>query len=361
MAKTIANVLVGEATLYVRRPNDALAEWSTEHAQAGTHSAKLYKGGSGDAGSTHLQITPPTGITLANWTTGAAAGHYTWYYWYEALTANWVQAEFRFEDPTDGSEGWVEITCVPHQTHLGTAGWLQYDLATDPVVGFGGWGELGIGAAFFDWDLGDTVSTVEATINALGVVDNASDWILTRVRFELWEAEPARSAWIDTVVINNVAYTIEPGGTAPAMVLSSPYTEVGYTDDGVTMEYTVEETDIMVHEETFPVDSAIAREGITVTCNMAEASLANINQAMAGAVLSGSKLTLGDGVNKTMNLKIEGTNPDGYLRAIQFPKVVASGTVGMSYKKDDKTIVPVTFKALKAQDEQVCTIVDNAA
>ena len=127
------------------------------------------------------------------------------------------------------------------------------------------------------------------------------------------------------------------------------------------MEYAAEESDIMVHEETFPIDSVITKETITVTCNMAEASLANINNAMAGAVLSGSKLTLGDGVNKTMNLKIEGANPDGFLRAIHIPKAVASGTVGMSYKKGEKTIVPVSFKALKTTDSDVCTIVDNAA
>ena len=361
MAKTISNVLVGVATLYVKQPNDAIAEWDDAHAYAGTYAAKLYKSGTGDAGSTHLQIIPPTGETLANWTIGAAASEYTWWYYYEATTANWVQTEFRFEDPTAGSEGWVEITCVPHQGHLGTAGWLQYDLATDPVVGFGGWGEDGIGDAFFDWDLGDTVSTVEATINGLATVDNASDWILTRVRFELWEAAPERSAWIDSVVLNNVAYTIEPGGTAPAMSFSSPFTEVGYTEDGVTMEYAAEATDIMVHEETFPIDSAITKESITVTCNMAEASLTNINNAMAGAVLSGNIITLGDGVNKTMNLKIEGTSPAGYLRAIQIPKAVASGTVGMSYKKGEKTIIPISFKALKAQDNNVCTIVDNAA
>lgn len=361
MAKTIANVLVGEATLYVKQPSDAIAEWSDTRCQAGTYSVRLYKDGTGNAGSTHLQITPPAGETLANWTTGCAANEYSFWYYYEALTANWVQMEFRFEDPTAGSEGWVEITCVPHQTHLGTAGWLQYDLATDPVVGFGGWGEDGIGDAFFDWDLGDTVSTVEATINGLAVVDNCSDWLLTRVRLELWEAAPARSAWVDTVELNGVTYTIEPGGTAPAISLSSPYTEVGYTEDGVTMEYSSEQTDIMVHEETFPVDSAITKEGITITCNMAEASLTNINNAMAGAVLSGSIITFGDGVNKTMNLKIEGTNPAGYYRAIQIPKAVASGTVGMSYKKGEKTIVPVTFKALKVQDIPVCTIVDNVA
>lgn len=360
MAKTIANVLVGVAELGIRQPNDAIAEWDDEHAYAGLRSAKIRKTGSGAAGSTHLQITPPVGETLANWVIGCAANQYTWWYYYQALTANWVQAEFRFEDPTAGSEGWVEITCVPHQAHLGTAVWAQYDLVADPVVGFGGWGELGIGNAFFDWDLGDTVSTVEGTINALPQVDNCSDWILTRVRFELWEAEPARSAWIDSVVLNGIAYTIEPGGTAPAMTLSSPFTEVGYTEDGVNLEYTADTADIEVEEETFPIDRVITKETVAITCNMAESSLFNIDKAMAGAVLVGSILTLGDGVNKTMNLRIQGTNPAGFTREIFVPLATATGAVGMGYKKGEKTIVPVTFQALKG-DSQALTIVDNAA
>ncbi len=360
MAKTIANVLTGVATLYVKEPNDAIAEWSNAHAYAGTWAAKLYKGGTGNDGSTHLQITPPTGETLANWTIGCAANEYSFWYYYAAITGNWVQMEFRFEDPTAGSEGWVEITAVPHQATLGTAAWLQYDLASDPVVGFGGWGELGEGQSFFDWDLGDTVSTVEATINALPQVDNCSDWILTRVRLELWEATPARTAWVDSVKLNGVTYTVEPGGTAPAMSLSSPYTEVGYTEDGVTMTYTAETADIEVEEETFPIDRVITKETAEITCNMAESSMFNIDKAMAGSVLSGSIITLGDGVNKTMNLKIEGTNPAGYLRAIQIPLATATGAVGMAYKKGSKTVVPVTFQALKG-DGPAVTIVDNAA
>jgi len=362
MAKTIANVLVGVATLSIRQPNDAIAQWSKEHAYAGTWSAKLYKGGSGNAGSTCLEIDASgLGETLATWTTGCAANQYTYWHYFEALTANWVQVEFHFEDQTAGSEGWCDITAVPHQGHLGTAAWVQYDMVTDPVVGFGGWGEEGIGDNFFDWDLGDTVSSVEGTINALPEVDSASDWVLTRIRFELWEAESARSAWIDSIELNGVAYTIEPGGTAPGMTLSSPFTEVGYTEDGVKLEYTASEADVDVEEETFSIGRVITKETLAVTCNMAESSLYNIDKAMAGSVLSGSILTLGDGVNKTMNLKIAGTNPAGYIREILIPLATATGTVGMSYRKGEKTVVPVTFQALKPTTGKVCTIVDNAA
>ena len=49
------------------------------------------------------------------------------------------------------------------------------------------------------------------------------------------------------------------------------------------MEYAAEQADVMVHEETFPVGSALTSESLTITCNMAEASLVNLNNAIGYA------------------------------------------------------------------------------
>lgn len=357
MAKTIANVLVGVAKLLVRQPNDSIAEWDTAHAQAGTHSVKLYKSGSGDAGSTHLELSGLTsrGITMTH--VAADPTDFSFYYWLSGAVGNYVQFEMRFEDPD--SEAWAEITVVNQQTKTPAdpEAWVQETLAGADLCGIGGHAEDG--TPFFLWDLSVTITDMATDCNTAGCTD-AGAFILERVRLELWESTPVRTAYIDTVEIDGTVYTIEPGGTGPGIALSSAFTEVGYTEDGVTMEYAAEQSDIIVHEETFPIGSALTSESLSITCNMAEASLVNMNNAMAGAVLSGSKITLGAGVNKTMNLKVEGTNPAGFLRAIHIPLAIASGTVGMSYKKGDKTIVPVTFKALKG-DNPACTIVDNAA
>ncbi len=351
------NVLVGVATLSVREPNDAIAEWSTVQQQAGTQSVRLYKGGSGNAGSTHFQMVPPTGITLANWTTGIAAADYSFYHHLAAITANWVQAEYRFEDPN--SDAWVEITWLGLQSALGTAAWVQQVLLDADLGGYGGVGEAG--ASFFNFGPLTAMSGMEAAINGEGVVTSASDWILARVRLELWEVSPERTCYVDTIEINGVTYTIEPGGTAPAMSLSSPYRELGYTEDGVTLTYTADEADVEVEEETIPVDRVITKETVEVTCNLAENTLANMNVAMAGGVLSGNILTIGSGVNKTLNLKIEGVSPEGFLRAVHIQKCTATGAVAQSYNKGPKTVIPVTFQALKTTGVPAVTIVDNAA
>lgn len=357
MAKTIANVLVGVAALSIRYPNDAIAEWSEPGYLLLPQSAKLLKTGSGAAGSTHIQFTPPTGITfLAAMTTAA---DYGFAHMEPVQVANWAQMELRFEDPN--SVGWVEVTSMPLQVGAGNVGdGTWYDLDMTDAGGdtmYGGHDENGVGffdATLINWSLAGIQAGVD------GHVGDPDDWILTRVRVELWEPEPARYCYIGQVKIAGTDYEVTPGGTAPGMSLGSPFTEVGYTEDGVTMEYTAEEADIDVEEETFSINRVITKETMAITCNMAESSLFNIDKAMAGAVVSGSVLTLGEGVNKTMNLKIAGINPAGYTREILIPVATATGAVGMAYKKGEKTVVPVTFQALKG-DSPAVTIVDNAA
>jgi len=358
MANVIANVLIGVATLGIRQPNDAIAEWSTDPVQAGTYSVKLYKGGTGNAGSTHLEIIPPAGILGNSFTAAIAAGHYEYYHYCSAVVGNFGQFELKFEDPD--SPGWVEITGVPLQGHLGGAAWVQQTAAAVDKVGFGGWDETGIAGSFFDWDLGNDWSDVYGAING-HLVDTMANWVLKRVRIELWEASPLRTMYVDTVKINNVDYTVEPGsGTAPGMSLGSPYRDVGYTEDGVTFEYTADTVDMEVEEETFAINRVIAKETLAITCNMAEISVDNLNDAMPGAVRIGNVITLDAGVNKTMNLKIQGTNLAGFHREILIPNATTTAMVGMSYRKGEKTIIPITIQALKGISD-TCTIVDNIA
>jgi len=359
MAKTIANVLSGVATLSVREPNNARAEWSEVEPHVGDHCVKLSKDGTGDAGSTHVELGGATliarGITMTLWTAAIDTNSF-FFKTLDTTVGNYAQMEFRFEDPD--SDAWAEITAVPLQGHTGDPIWVDQELADGDMSGIGGIDE--IGNSFFLWVLA-ALSTQQGVIEGLCSGADCSNWILSRVRVELWEAGPERGCYVDSIEVMGTVYAIEPGGNAPGLSLSSPFREIGYTEDGVTMEYTAETTDIEVAEETVPIDRVLTKETISVTCNMAESSLYNIDKAMAGSVLSGSILQIGAGVLKTMNLKIEGTNPAGFKRAIHLPLVTATGTVGMAYKKGEKTVVPVSFQALKPVTEAACTVVDNAA
>ncbi len=352
------NVLVGVASLAIRQPNDALAMWSTTQKYAGNRSAKLYKSGSGNAGSTHLEaLFPDSSIDVDAFL--ADPTDYSFWYWYSAVTGNFVQFELKFEDPN--SDGWMEVTVMVHQTTLGdgpTMGWRQKALALTDAIGYGGVNETG--ESFFDYDLGDTIAEVVSGPAGQAAAPVVGDWKLRRIRLELWESEPERTAYVDSLEVDGTVYTVEPGGTLPGMSLSSPYTDAGYTEDGVNINYSVEMTMIRVEEETYPVNARIGSETLEIVCNMAESSLYNIDKAIAGSVLSGNILTLGAGVVKEMSIKLTGKTPGGFIRSYEFPRVVATGAVGMSYRRAEKTIVPLTLTALKPRGEPVGTFVDNA-
>ncbi|KKM15256.1 hypothetical protein LCGC14_1697950 [marine sediment metagenome] len=134
--------------------------------------------------------------------------------------------------------------------------------------------------------------------------------------------------------------------TTPGTASGSVTTEFGYTKDGVTIEYNAEITDIEVEEETFPINRVITKEQLTVTCNLSENLLANLERAMAGALTGGAGVVdLGGGAQQTMALRIAGTGPGGTTRTIYIPYAHPIGVVGMAYKKGEETIIPVSFRA----------------
>ena len=363
----ISNVLVGVATLGVRQPNDAIAEWSTADRHQGTYSVKLTKRSGGTNGGTGIKFCPPS-ITLGTWDTQVNTAPLYQFWFRNQLTVgvrNWVQWGFRFDDPDSNAH--AEITVYPYHSIAGDNIWTVCDLgvlaeAATPAPA-ASYGANEVGTAVNTWGAGLHTDTIRAAIgNGCVVADPASadDWVLSWVKINLYEGEDARYSYIDEIKVHGVSYSLEPGGDLPALEFESPYTEVGYTEDGVTMEYTADTAGIEVEEETFEIGRVITKETLAITCNMAEASLFNMDKAMAGSLLSGSILKLGAGTMKTMNLKLAGTNPAGFNREIFIPLATSTGAVGMPYKKGEKTVVPVTFQALKGT-EPACTIVDARA
>jgi len=150
-----------------------------------------------------------------------------------------------------------------------------------------------------------------------------------------------------TVVANVLAgtgtlYYHTTAGTASASVT----TEFGYTEDGVTIEYAADVTDIEVEEETFAIKRVITKEEYTITANLAENLLANLENAMAGALTGGAGIVnLGGGAMQTMALRFVGVTVGAVNRIIYIPYANPIGPVGMAYKKGEKTIIPVSFKA----------------
>ena len=146
-------------------------------------------------------------------------------------------------------------------------------------------------------------------------------------------------------------------GTADAYAT----TAVGYTTEGVAFEYTADITDIEVNEETVAINRAITKEVIKMTLSFNEATLSNYNLAVIGADDDTPKtIKIGGKAVNTLSMAIEGTAPGGTsgVRIIDVPKMSAVGTVGTSYKKGEKNMIPAEFECLKPLVGDVCLIQD---
>jgi len=129
----------------------------------------------------------------------------------------------------------------------------------------------------------------------------------------------------------------------------------------VTIEYTADQTDIEVEEETFPIKRVITKETCTITANLAENLLANLENALAGALTGGAGVVdLGGGAQRTMALRFAGTGPGGTTRTIYIPYANPIGTVGMAYKKGEETIIPVSFAAYQGTSGADVVVITDA-
>lgn len=136
---------------------------------------------------------------------------------------------------------------------------------------------------------------------------------------------------------------------------------VGYTSDGVTMNIRSDFADIKVEEMVGTIKRVLTDQGVEITLNMAEGTLANLARAIPGSVLVEATLTLGGAALQDTAIVLVGKNPAGFARTITIPNVNPTGEVGIPYKKGEISIVPVTFSALVSDAGVFGTIVDAAA
>ena len=316
--------------------DDGTAAWNSTAATVkhGSYSVKLAELATGDAGSTHLQFIPASGITVSDFQEAITDVTPDWSFWHylSADTANWVQFELRFEDPD--STGWLEITAVPQQNTLGTAAWLETTLAKATTAGFGG--NTPDGTSVFDWSPLTALSVILADVNTAwdsaetGKTVNAYE--LERVRLELWEISPARTCYVDDVTIDGTLYEIEPlkfVNASDTEISTAPSTGSFYLYvacvDWNTSEFTADTGQVTL-EVTDGVGTTVSTNAYTMTESGKDTS-----HFRTGAI-SGSDLNLKPGYKLEASIattsfgsgstaaSVVGTTP-GYARAeISFDK-----------------------------------------
>ena len=173
-------------------------------------------------------------------------------------------------------------------------------------------------------------------------------------------------------------YVAFPGGDGSGAWASpaAGWVDVGYSEDGWTLEMDKTFEDIMVAEEIDPIATFKTAQEVRLTGELSQASQTNIVTALGGGTI-----TTGDGSNgyasgynaisppstddydeKSLLLIVDG--PAGADRHVEIPRAVNVGAFSMAHQKaPQKVVIATEFKVLRpksvAQYTELFRIVDN--
>lgn len=164
----------------------------------------------------------------------------------------------------------------------------------------------------------------------------------------------------ESILVGSGKVYVADVATAFPAVNAAPgvgWTDLGEFDGGVTA--TLEQTTVehRIDSETGPVKATRSEEGLAISTNLAEATLENLAKVLddktvtpaAGPPATKSMGMYRGGVVREYALLFRGNSPyaAGVYAQFQVPRAyVASDSIGMSFVKDGKTLIPVEFRAL---------------
>ena len=168
----------------------------------------------------------------------------------------------------------------------------------------------------------------------------------------------------DVLIGTGVLYVAAKGTSFPGNSGSdwednpSGWSDVGFSEDGWTLEYDKTFEDIMVAEEIDPIKSVKSAQEIRLTGTLAQASLTNIKEAFGGGTITEDQTTnfaagfdtlvppaTDSFTEKSLLLVTEG--PSGAIRHLQIPRAINVGAFSMAQQKaPQKVLLATEFKVL---------------
>lgn len=162
-----------------------------------------------------------------------------------------------------------------------------------------------------------------------------------------------------------ILFTATTGTSVPSdqnLGVGSSWTGLGWAYvgallDGVTVTFAPTTQDIIIEEQPTPVGVAVSTANLTVTCNMSEETLANVNLAWGnggsiavtapGAGQPGkSVLTLSTSF-QSMSVALVGKNVYGFAGVLYIPTVLSAGQVQTAYRRAaQQRVYPLTLNAI---------------
>lgn len=142
------------------------------------------------------------------------------------------------------------------------------------------------------------------------------------------------------------------GVAEPATVATAPgvgWTDLGGTQEGIEFTVASEYSSLTVDQVLYDIERRRTNIQVTAKTTLAEATLENLARAINNTAPVDGVLTADDGLDafapKYTALLLDGIAPGGFRRRIILRKVLATDSVGMAYKKDGQTVIPVTWTA----------------
>ncbi len=140
--------------------------------------------------------------------------------------------------------------------------------------------------------------------------------------------------------------------------LAAGFTSIGFTGEGAETELSKDLEDIRVEEQLTPADTVLTALNFVTRFMIAEDTIgfrqlsygvgSIVTTAQSPGVQMGKKtLTLGETLDKKAIL-IEVANPLGFTTRIYVPSVASVGSVSTTYRRAEKRMYPVEFRALCA-------------
>lgn len=139
--------------------------------------------------------------------------------------------------------------------------------------------------------------------------------------------------------------TVEPATIAT--VPAAAWVDMGGTKDGVELTIADEYALLDVDQIIYDMGRRRTKRAVSVKTSLAEPTLANLAAAVANTAPAANVMNGDDGLAafnpSTSAILVDGIAPGGFRRRIILRATLPTDSVGIAYKKDGQTLIPVTW------------------
>lgn len=141
------------------------------------------------------------------------------------------------------------------------------------------------------------------------------------------------------------------GATEPAtsagIIDSTAWKFVGATDGGATLTVAQTYSNMTVDQVALPVGTRLTGQSVELATTLAEATLTSLKRALNDTTVVGTSFSLNSQIANAdptySAILLKGLAPGGGSRLVIIRRALSTANVALAWKKDGKTVIPVTF------------------